>query len=306
MKKKLASFLLLNTFLFSLQPLQAESNAVVKRRIKALEQKLSELKQQDLEENDSSLEDLPGYTPPKQQAISTANLLSRLTNLEESVRTITGKMEENSHQLTQLRHQLEVLIGDIEVRFKENETAIKTLMDYSTAKDKNILASDPNPSGTLSLPAKQKANPPSKISPEKISSKDKIKQQYLEAKAYYDAGNIQEAAMAFENFVENNPKNEYSASASLWLGKSYLKLNQPKKAAVAFKKGYTQYAESRRTAENLLGMAEALSKTNPKNACVALEALRQELPNRELMDKEQITMVQTKVNQLHRQLKCGN
>lgn len=283
-------FLIFSTTTYAMDPLMA-------KRIKILEQQLNDLK----EEADYT-PDMPGYEPLAENAIPTANLLSRITNIEESVRTLTGKTEENYHQLMQLRHQLEILIGDMEVRFSENETAIKTLMEYSTAKDKNTIAKDPNPSHLLE---KKKSNSASAANSLASSSKETIKQQYLEAKAHYDAGHFPQAEAAFKAFIENNKKNEYSASAAFWLGKIYLNLGQPKKAAVAFKGGYTQHPESRRTAENLLGMAEALSKTNRKNACVTLESLQQDLPNRDLMDKEQIHTVQTKVNQLYKQLKCA-
>jgi len=61
-------------------------------------------------------------------------------------------------------------------------------------------------------------------------------QAYLKAFGLYSANNFSEAVQAFDQFIKDNPSNDYVPNATYWIGECYYSNSDLSKALVAFQK----------------------------------------------------------------------
>ncbi|HEY1613705.1 MAG TPA: tol-pal system protein YbgF [Rhizomicrobium sp.] len=237
-----------------------------------------------------------------------ATLTQRLGDLEETLRRLTGQVEQLDHRLTELGERATRMQKDFDYKLcslaaqqlgaqSESSDQPSTLPCTGTSQQGSYsggpgsatpqppaasggpthLAPPPGVLGTLTR--NDAANPPgAQPSATQFASLD-ARPQFesalnLLAKAQYD-----EARAAFRSFADAYPKDELAPQAIYWVGDiAYVQKDYPN-AARAFAEELKKYPSSPRAPESMLKLGQSLLSLNQKKeGCTALGALSVRYP----------------------------
>lgn len=227
-------------------------------------------------------------------AAAQADLDVRLSRLENDLRALTGKVEEQSFRVGQMQTRLDKALSDMDMRLKALEsqshvalppgagasgaaTGMQTVTPYALPSPP-VGGPAAGSLGTLSQPVS--GAPPSAVSTSPAASADSATAAYGQAFATLQSGDYAGAAQAFEAFLAKYPDDPLSPNAQYWLGESYYARQDYVQSARVFAEAYRKYPKSAKTPDNLLKLALSLSgQGNKDDACVALGQLRKEFPD---------------------------
>lgn len=271
------------------------------------------------EDNDSRLRQLEGSVDTLNRAVfkgempkvapSTgassdyqASVESRLADLETQLREITGKVEKQEYDNTQLKATLERALADINLRFNEANVAPQNMtgtptqsgtlapndmggaVDTGTTPAPLTTPTDPNAPASQASPTVQNLGsmttaPGGAVIPPAKGNEDAAG-QYEMAFSMLKSGNFASAKSGFESFVAKNPKHPLVSNATYWLGESYYANGEFEKAARIFAESYKKYPKGPKVADSLLKMGMSLGASGKKKeGCVALKQLKKEFPS---------------------------
>lgn len=242
----------------------------------------------------------PGNAGP----VSTSEATVRLGEIEDSLRRLTGRVEELSFQIEQTDRRLEMLSADIDFRFKElgqgglpaGDAGLAPLASASpgdvpgaaTVTTAQVAtASAPRTLGTIpqdaaeALPVEDGAAPASTPEMTQFVSLSGLtpEESYGDAINMLKRGEFDAAEAAFSQFLIAHPKHNLSGNAQYWLGESHYVRGAYKDAADAFLKGYTTYADSPKAPDSLLKLGITLAALGQKDAaCATLGELGRRFP----------------------------
>ena len=226
---------------------------------------------------------------------TSGNVQQRLSQLEETVRQVSGRMDELEYQLKKVDERFELMNNDIDVRFKLLEgkpikgtgagTAAKTKR-YEAPKAQNapkavvgeaVTGEDLAP---LEMPKKE--------TPKAESKTRSVQEIYQEGLDAFNAKKHDAAEDDFELILKDYPKDKLAGNAQYWLGEVYFSRNDFAKAAVAFGKGYKNYKDGNKGADSMYKLGVAMQRLGKNaEACAAYQSLPSEFPKAEkaLLDK---------------------
>jgi tol-pal system protein YbgF len=260
-----------------------------------------------------------GAGPP-----AVARLDSRITQLEQDLRAVTGRVESLSHQVRQLNDKLERLSTDLEMRFEQLRAQAggsPSLGAAGTAggsgggprmlgrgeDDGSRGASQPtSPSQTLPsqaaaappVPAPPPPSPP-ETRPQTAAPQGSSKEQYAAAFALMQKANYAGASTAFSDFLSRYPDDALADNARYWLGESYYARGDYPRAAETFFEAYERSKTGPKAPDTLLKLGMALGNLNKKKeACSSFRELSRAFPNAAAAIKD-------KAAQESRRLGCG-
>ncbi len=230
------------------------------------------------------------------QDASVANLTQRVSDLEESLRRLTGQIEDANHRADVLQQRIEQMRKDFD--YKICTLSAQKLAGATDSSDQSGLACSPSgspaagaapaapvmgepsgqPSGVLgTLPAGTPL--PSSGTGPAAPAQSGNQTQYnaamtLLAKAQYD-----EASGAFRSFADTYPKDDRAPQAIHWIGSiAYMQQDFPG-AARAFAEEIKKYPNSPSAADSMLKLGQSLiAMKQKKEGCTALEALPRTYP----------------------------
>jgi tol-pal system protein YbgF len=237
--------------------------------------------------------------------MSGADIEIRMERLEAQMRDLTGRVEEVSNGLDQLKQRVEQINSDIDVRFSEmGGTGVPP--PRSPVADSGRLANGPAPPtvamppgtvvppppgvgglnpifNTLSPPGtsppRQPSQPSEPASTEPLSG-GSINEQFNHAFGLVKQADYPGAEAALRAFIEAHPNEPLAGDAQYWLGQTYFARNKFSEAVSAFAEGYKRFPRGRKAPENLLYLGMSLAKSDQKkNACLAFTQLDQAFPN---------------------------
>ncbi|KAA0678434.1 tol-pal system protein YbgF [Roseomonas genomospecies 6] len=223
-----------------------------------------------------------GQTAEIQPSLA-ADFEVRLQRLERAMSELTGRYEEATYQVSQLKDRLERVNSDIDFRLKELESkGAGAATDPFGAPAKS------------SAPAAAPAAPSAAKAPEKASEKPAEKQtaalaplpanstpekQYEHAFELLRQSDYDKAERAFTEFLAKNKNHQLAGNAQYWLGETYYVRNKFQDAAVAFAEGVQKYPKNNKAADNLLKLGMSLQQLNQKkDACTAFNQLITKFP----------------------------
>lgn len=229
-------------------------------------------------------------------AAAQADLDVRLSRLENDLRALTGKVEEQSFRVGQMQTRLDKALSDMDMRLKAVESQSRVAMapgsgvsGSATGMQTVTPYAPPSPPvgipstgslGTLSQAAIGAPSSASAVSTPSAASADTATAAYGQAFATLQSGDYAGAAQAFEAFLAKYPDDPLSPNAQYWLGESYYARQDYVQSARVFAEAYRKYPKSAKTPDNLLKLALSLSgQGNKDDACVALGQLRKEFPD---------------------------
>ncbi|NYZ15146.1 tol-pal system protein YbgF [Azospirillum sp. RWY-5-1] len=215
----------------------------------------------------------------------------RLQRMERVLSELTGRVEESTHQITQLRDRLERLNGDVDFRLSQIEKggdgAARTA---AAAPSAPATRNDPPPSTAPGTPppAAAAAALPAGANPDR---------QYEHAFGLLQQSDYVKAEKAFQDFLAKNKGHTLAGNAQYWLGETYYVRGKYADAAVAFAEGVQKYPKNNKAPDNLLKLGMALGQLNQKNdACTAYKQLLQRFPEASASIKRRADTEKRKLN----------
>lgn len=200
-----------------------------------------------------------------------AALIVRLDSMEAELRRVTGRLEEQSFEIEQLKNQLADL---------KNARATAPVSQSPPAVTTDL--------GQVMAGAAQQPQTPPAAAPSNISSSSAnmpsakpatADEAYESAFVMLQAQNYEAAQSAFETFLETYPEHDLAANAAYWLGETHYVRGEFDQAARIFARAYQDYPEGNKKADNLLKLALSLAGLEKvREACIALEQLEKEFP----------------------------
>ncbi len=196
-------------------------------------------------------------------------LITRVGNVEAENRELRGMLDENRHEIAQLKQRLETINADVDQRLSTAESA---------APVPHGASSNPIPIGrTVGADTSHETAQPFQDS--ETSTTASSSNGYETARSLLEQGDYEAAEKAFAGFVSAHPKDEHAGAAQYWLGVTFFVRNQHEKAAKAFAKGYKTYPKSAKAPDNLMKLAKSLAALDRNaDACSTLDQLSGEYP----------------------------
>lgn len=263
---------------------QAEESRDTSNRIRRLENEVQTL----------SRAIYKGETPPPGSfsgGEDAANLSVRIDQIETQMRDMTGKLEEQSYQLNQLKDQLERMTNDMSMRTGGGSLPQPPVPAPGVINPMNETPpyqAPPQPETSYG------ATPPGpdmsgyqwsskggnesylgSIGPEAANDPGAL--AYESAFSLLKNGQYDGAEQGFTGFLTQYPVHALAGNAKYWLGETYYARAEYEKASRVFAEAYQQYPKSQKAPDNLLKLGMSLSSLGKKDdACIALGQIGKE------------------------------
>ncbi|MCY4098078.1 MAG: tol-pal system protein YbgF [Rhodospirillales bacterium] len=202
----------------------------------------------------------------------------RLQELEDSLRAVTGRMEENRHLLDQLHRQLQ--------QFEETQAvpgdALPPPLPAPTAdtvpaapvvgtgpEAENAVAQDPPSGSATEVPG-----------PVTATQFDDEETSYRQAYELLVRADYAAAEAAFRDFIRRYPNGTLTDNAYYWLGESHYVREQYAEAAAEFARGFRSAPDKQKAPDILLKLGLSLIALGKNDdACEAFRRLGLDFPD---------------------------
>jgi tol-pal system protein YbgF len=236
-------------------------------------------------------------------AAAQAQMNNRISQIEQDLRSLTGKVEEMMYEVNRLKtlsanQQAQLPAPQIQTPPVQTGAGGMWLnssgqppMAASQAAGQSVM-SDPNAPAPYDAPTTGHLGAMS-------SRPDTATASYESAFARLQAQDYAGAQAGFESFIQQNPDHPLVSNAMYWLGETFYVRNDFDRAMRIFAESYQKYPKGSKAPDNLLklGMSlAALGKTS--DACIALRQLKKEYP-------AGAAPVLTRADQEIQRLNCG-
>ena len=202
----------------------------------------------------------------------------RVSALEDQLRELRGKIEEDQFQIHKLSDTIEKLQRDTDFRFSE--------ISHLTPDDAKAAVPNPEKPKTVEAAAKPAATPAATSAPvgpttagdgllhppqPDAAAPATPLELYHQAFRLLNETKYEEAAAAFDSFTKKYPKDPLVGNAYYWEGETYYIRRDYVNAADNFRQGFEAVPTGPKAADNLLKLAMSLDAMNrDKEACVVL------------------------------------
>jgi tol-pal system protein YbgF len=202
----------------------------------------------------------------------------RISQLEDEMQSLTGRIEEIGHNTDLLKSQLDRLQKDIDFRLAALEKggapaaagggASANASSQAAAAGASGEEAPPTPPGKMSLGQGQ------------VLPVGNSQQQYDYARALLIQQDYAGAEKAFTAFVNTHPDDKLAGPAQYWLGETYYVRGNYDQSAKAFAEGYQRYPKSDKAPDTLLKLGMSLAQLKrTKDACVLYKELDTKYPS---------------------------
>lgn len=219
------------------------------------------------------LNDLQRYVyreqkPPKGEAGAeqlspavAARMQLQLSQIQEQVRAMNGKVEEVQHRISVVEQRLQRMSEDLEIRLQEMEDRIGGGAPVQPAT---------RPGAGEGAVADALAALPANASP---------RDQYDFAFDLLKKRDYNAAAGAFQAFLDRNGKDPLAGNALYWLGETRYVQKQYGEAAKIFLDGYKRFPDGTKAPDNLLKLGMSLAALEKAaDACKTFARMLSEFP----------------------------
>ncbi len=207
-----------------------------------------------------------GGSPPAAGAAGpevAARMQLQIIRMQGQIRDMNGRIEEAQHNIGLLEKRIDTRASDLELRLRAIEDAIAAgramppdggaAGEAGAAKQSAAIAGYPD-GGT-------------------------VREQYDFSFDLLKTRNYAAAALAFQLFLENNPKDALSGNALYWLGETRYVQKNYKEAARVFLDGYKRFPKGAKAPDNLLKLGMSLAALGQSDsACKTYRKLLDTFP----------------------------
>ncbi|MDE0372110.1 MAG: tol-pal system protein YbgF [Rhodospirillales bacterium] len=202
----------------------------------------------------------------------------RLQELEDSLRAVTGRMEENRHLLDQLHRQLQQLEetqavpGDAlppPLPAPTADTVPAAPVVGTGPETENVVAQDPPSGSATEVPG-----------PVTATQFDDEETSYRQAYELLVRADYAAAEAAFRDFIRRYPNGTLTDNAYYWLGESHYVREQYAEAAAEFARGFRSAPDKQKAPDILLKLGLSLIALGKNDdACEAFRRLGLDFPD---------------------------
>jgi len=220
---------------------------------------------------------------------ATAQMEVRISALEEELRELRGKIEEDDFQIRKLNDALAKFQKDTDFRF--NDLTAKSAAAPAPLPD-SVKSSSEKPDESLKTPPARKPLPDESATTggdgvlripetEGESADAAPKTSFANPREHYNYAfrllnqtQYDAAAKSFDAFTKKYPKDPLAGNAFYWEGETYYIRHDYVNAADNFRQGFEAMPDGPKAADNLLKLAMSLDALNrDKEACVVLQQI---------------------------------
>lgn len=257
--------------LFAAQPAAAQDSGNLARQVDRLRRELADLQRYVYKGGQPP----PATAAEGEQAVQpevAGRMQVQITQMQEQMRDLTGRLEEVQHRITVLEDRLNRMSEDLEVRL----LAIEDSLAHGAAAAPGAAPSGGEPADLNG--GSEVATAPS-TGPVELPE-GTPREQYDFAYNLLKNHQWGEGRAALQTFVEKHPDDELADNAAYWIGETYYINKQYKDAAKAFLEGYRKYPKADKAPDNLLKLAKSLAALDQiDNACTTYGKLLEDYPN---------------------------
>ena len=216
----------------------------------------------------------------------------RFSALESELRSLTGKLEEMSHQISLTQQRLDKLVSDVDFRLSALEKGAAGAAPAASAE-----AGSPPPAAGQTLGAPQVApgqqrlvlQPGPGAQQAAAPAQVQLPQGSPEAQYEFAMGVLRQAQreqtelsgaeQAWRAFIAANPSHRLTGAAQYWLGETFYARRDYQSAMATFAEGVQKYPRSDKAPDLLLKLGMSLGQLNRKaEACGTLGELEKRHP----------------------------
>jgi tol-pal system protein YbgF len=272
------SLLLIGSILGFSAPAYAQDSEMDGSRVEKLERDMMLLQRQIARSGVSGSADSGAPDVP---AAGAARSEVRLNNLEQQVRELRGKLEENDFQNRRTAESLEKLQRDIDFRLQELERAkaAPAAVEPAAAAEPTK-PTKPDADGKREKPAN---NPDGDtedttagdgvihVEEDAAAADATPRDLYNHAFRLLNQTKYDKAAEAFASFIQKYPKDPLVGNAHYWHGETFYIRRDYVSAADSFRQGFESLPSGPKAPDNLLKLAMSLNALKrDKEACIVL------------------------------------
>ncbi len=207
----------------------------------------------------------------------------RITQLEDDLRALTGRLEEVAFQVRKLDDRLNKALADMEYRLSQSrpggdDAAAAPAGASAGGGAASASGASALPRSGSSAPAADAARPaaPAATSVAGLPPRD----QYARSLSLLEKRNYEDAAAGFSEFLKQNPNDPLADNARYWLGETYYARGDYARAAQQFLEGYEKNKDGPKAPDTLLKLGLSLSALDKKKeACATFHELGKVFPN---------------------------
>ena len=228
--------------------------------------------------------------PPGSVTMTTQSMdpfLDRLQRIENDVRDLTGKVEQQSYDNQQLQMKLDALEQDARMRLDAIEKQLREAPPASVPQAGTV---PQQPQSEFPVIVGDGTNPPPPdvpVNPAVDVTGAETGAAATDAAAVYEQGfgeikrqEYDAAEKTFSAFMKQHPDHALAPNALYWLGETHYVRGQFDKAARVFAEAYQKFPNGPKGADNLLKLGMSLAGAGKKSdACIALGELKRKYPN---------------------------
>jgi tol-pal system protein YbgF len=190
-----------------------------------------------------------GRAPSNQPVLQ---MLGRIDNLQTEVQQLRGLVEQQNHEINNLKKRQQNIYADLNARLQHLETG-KAIGSRSHPENLAVPVAQRRP---VTAPVKPKQKPKTKASE---------KAAFDKAFASVRQSKYQLSIKRFSQFLNDYPAGEYSDNATFWLASVYKVVGDLANAKQNFQAVFTQFPKSEKAALSMLKLADIYLAENKKS-----------------------------------------
>lgn len=209
---------------------------------------------------------------------------TRIMQLEEQIRQLTGRIEDLGFQMLQMQEQMRQMQQDNEFRFQDLEDRLPSDQALVAPKTDRPAGAD-----TKVYPAD------SELSSQAEASGSDANEVYKAGYAHILAGEYAQATSVFQDYISLYPDGSDIADAHYWLGESLYSQGAFKDAARTFLDAHKSFPQANKAPDTLLKLGMALmALDNRETACVTYDEVLARYPTASNAIKERVASEQSR------------
>lgn len=201
-----------------------------------------------------------------------ARLQVRITQLEEEIRNMQGRVEQATFENKQLKTQMDKQYNDVQFRLGALEKAQQTQQQQAATQPAATGDAQPQDSGQLKPVETPKSDDSAATQnvPEFATSRE----LYNYAFQLLNQNKYPESGAGFGAFTKRYPKDPLIGNAYYWMGETYYVQRDYVRAADDFRRGYEAMPTGPKAPDNLLRLAMSLNvMKKDREACIILKQI---------------------------------
>jgi tol-pal system protein YbgF len=213
-----------------------------------------------------------------------ADMDIRLSQMEDELRTLTGEIESQQHDIAELKAQMDKVNADTQMRLTDLEA--KSASGAAAAPATQAQAQNASEAPTALAPAPMYGPQSAAATPQPgtlgtltTASGMTPEKEYETAYNFMGQNDYASAEAGFKNFLAHYPTHALAPNAAYWLADTYFRRNMLDQAATGFADSYKNYPTSPKAPDSLLDLGLTLGlEGKVQEACLAFDQVNKQFP----------------------------